>query len=273
MTVRLADTHCHLSLDEFEHELEEVLSRAVAAGVDRILVPGIDLATSRRAIELAERTSGVYAAVGIHPHNAFEWDRESERELRDLAASPSVVAVGELGLDFYRENAPHKAQRVALDGQLMLAAELSLPVVVHNREATEELLELLIEWAAGLEQSVRARAGVLHAFSENVQAATKAISAGFYVGVAGPVTYPNAEQLRSTLADLPAQNLVIETDAPYLAPQARRGKRNEPSYLPFIAHGLAVALGTRFEQITEITSANASRLFGWSHGSQDSHIH
>lgn len=270
MTIRLADTHCHLSLEQFADEIGEVLQRAKAAEVDRILAPGIDLATSRKAVELAEANPGVYAAVGIHPHNAGQWSATTEHELRQLAGSSSVVAIGEIGLDFYRNHASPEIQQTALEGQLALAQDLDLPIIVHNREATQALLEVLIEWAAGLD---REEVGVLHAFSAQAGDAAQAISAGFFVGVAGPVTYPSADALRAALGELPTQRLLIETDAPYLSPQPRRGKRNEPSYLPFVAQGLAAALGAEVEHVADFTSANAGRLFGWGHGSQNPHIH
>jgi TatD DNase family protein len=273
MTARLADTHCHLSLEQFAEELDDILTRARAAGVDRVLVPGIDIESSRGAVELALKHADVHAAIGIHPHQAAQWNAETEQSLRELAGSQAVVAIGEIGLDFYRDYTPHDVQHRALQGQLALAAELGLPVVVHNREATQALLELLIEWAAGLDRALQGRVGVLHAFSGDAEDAAEAISAGFYIGVAGPVTFPSADPLRSALAELPTQSLVIETDAPYLSPQARRGRRNEPAYLPFVAQGLADAMGSAVSQVAEFTSANASRLFGWSHGSQDAYIH
>lgn len=269
----LTDTHCHLTLPQFNSEVDQLLERALAAGVERVVVPGIDLDTSRAAVQLAERLPSVYAAVGLHPHSASDWSAELGSELEQLSRSPKVVAIGEIGLDFYRELAPRSLQRQALGGQLELAKQLGKPVIVHNREATQELLEVLIEWAGGLDTDRKRRAGVLHAFSGDQQEAELAIESGFYLGVAGPVTYPNADDLRDTLRLLPLARLLIETDSPYLAPQPRRGKRNEPAYLPFIAEGLATLQGAELAATADATSENAAELFDLKHGNQDPQLH
>lgn len=265
----LTDTHCHLTVGELAAQSDELLSRARGAGVGRILVPGIDLATSRAAVELSRRQPDVAAAVGLHPHNAESWSAVTRSELRELAQDPAVVAIGEIGLDFYRDLAPRAAQRAALAGQLELAAELGKPVILHNRQATGELIETLIEWAAGLSTDRKSRAGVLHAFSGSPQDAEAAIQAGFYLGVAGPVTYPNAEPLRQTLQQLTIERLLLETDTPYLAPQAHRGERNEPAFLPLIAERLADLLDLDAAATARLTSRNATDLFGLPNGNQN----
>ncbi len=269
----LTDTHCHLTDESFESELDLLFSRARQAGVHRIVIPGTDLQSSRAAVSLAERLPGLHAAIGVHPHDAQEWSNSTLSELRTLAQSPAVVAIGEIGLDYYRELSPRGAQRTALTGQLALARELELPVIIHNRQATEDLMQLLIEWAASLPAQVKARAGVLHAFSGDPSDAEAAIAAGFYIGVAGPVTFPKAEKLRDTLRALPVDRLLLETDAPYLAPQPRRGQRNEPSYLRFVADGLAAVLNSNTATIAELTSGNARSLFRLADGNQDTYLH
>ncbi len=266
------DTHCHLILDSFEADLEEVLERAREADVRRIVVPGIDLPTSRKAVSLAEATPGLHAAVGIHPHHAAAWSEAAGDELRDLCASPAVVAIGEIGLDYYREHAPRGTQLEALRAQLDLAGDLQLPVILHNRNSVEDLLNELEAWTMHLPEGNRTRPGVLHAFSGGRKAGQRATGVGFYIGVGGPLTYPNADGQREVTAQLPLSNLLIETDAPYLAPQPRRGKRNEPAFVRFVGATLATVRGIEVNEIAERTSSNAAQLFGWNHGTSNGNI-
>lgn len=268
----LADTHCHLMLSAFERDCEEVVERARSVGVNRLLVPALDLPTSRQAIQLAERYHEVFAAVGVHPHNASTWDPAVAAELGDLARCSRVVAIGEIGLDFYRNLSTPDQQRTAFRAQLELAADLGLPVVVHNREATEDVLSELLQWSQNLSPRLERRAGVLHAFSADFEAACLAMEAGFYLGVAGPVTYPNADQRREIIAKLPIERTLIETDAPYLSPHPFRNKRNEPAYVKLVVEGFAKAMGVSTSKAAKATWQNASNLFGWNHGNDDSHI-
>jgi len=266
----LVDTHCHLCLPAFADDLAEVLARAAAVGVDRILVPGIDLATSRGAVELAEANATLFAAVGVHPHGAADWSTALYQELRSLARSPRVVAIGEIGLDYYRDRSPRPRQLEAFEGQLELARELGLPVVVHNREATEDVLERLTTWSAG-EPGGR-RTGVLHAFSADEPAASRALQAGFYIGVAGPITYPSAPALRQLAAGLPLDRLLPETDAPYLPPVPHRGQRNEPAHVALVSDTLAGARGLEPDRLRRACWANAAALFQWTHGTDDGYV-
>jgi len=260
------DTHCHLSLDQFSDELDLILTRANEAGVGHLLIPGIDLETSRRAVELAEDHDQLFAAVGIHPHNASSYSDAAKDQLIELAHSPKVVAVGEIGLDFYRDHSPHDGQVAALIDQLSLARQLELPVILHNREAQEELLEVLLEWAPTLSRPLK---GVLHAFSGDQQGAEKALSAGFFIGVAGPLTYPSAKELRKIIQGLPHDRLLLETDSPYLPPQPHRGQRNEPAFLTFIAEELGQLTQREIDEVAADTSANAARLFSRQNGNQN----
>lgn len=262
----LVDTHCHLMLDSFEGDLEEVLDRAREADVGRIVVPGIDLPTSREAVSLAEATPGLYAAVGIHPHHAATWSEAVADELRDLSASAAVVAIGEIGLDYYREHTPRETQVMALRAQLDLAYDLGLPVILHNRNSIEPLLDEIEARSPDLPDGLKARQGVLHAFSEDRAAGQRAAELGLYLGIAGPLTYPNADRRREVTAHLPMSNILIETDAPYLAPQPKRGKRNEPAFVRFVGQTLAVVRATGIDEIAEHTTANAAQLFGWNDG-------
>jgi TatD DNase family protein len=259
----LVDTHCHLTLRDYAADLEQVLQRAREAGIERIVVPGIDLASSRAAVALAETKPGVYATVGVHPHDAQTYSAALGDELRGLAGSPRVVAIGEIGLDYYRDRSPRPAQRTAFQAQLDLAAELGLPVVVHNRESTEDVMEALIHHARRRPSRLEDRVGVLHAFSADLEVGRRAAEEGFYLGVAGPLTYPAADERRAITSSLPLERLVLETDAPYLTPHPRRSERNEPAKMLLVAEQLAKLFGVSLEVIAGTTTANAARLFGW----------
>lgn len=262
----LADTHCHLDFEAYETDRQQVLERSRQAGVQRILNPGIDLPSSRAAIRLAEEHPEVYAAVGVHPNSALEWDKSSLEELRDLAGHPKVVAIGEIGLDFYRDRAPREIQARAFEEQLELAASLALPVIIHNRQATLQVHKMLQNWTGALEASsspLNDRHGVLHSFSGDVQEARHAIRLGFYVGITGPVTYRNAAALQEVVADLPADRLLVETDAPFLPPHPHRGERNEPVYVRLIVDKIAEIQSLSTGILAARTTSNAERLFNW----------
>ncbi len=260
----LADTHCHLTLPDFGTDRQQVLERARAAGVAYIVVPGIDLPTSRAAVAFAEAQRGVFAAVGVHPHHASSWNGSTRDELRALAGSARVVAVGEIGLDFFRSPSPQSDQRRALEEQLDLAKELGLPIIVHNRQAIHDLLPLLESWASATAPASRPR-GVLHAYSADLPSAQRALAAGFDLGIAGPVTYRGACRLRAFLPELPLDRILLETDAPYLPPDPHRGTRNEPAYTTRVAEEAARLLELPFSHLAEATTNNAALLFNWHH--------
>lgn len=262
----LADTHCHLDFDLFTPDREAVIARARQAGVDRILNPGIDLESSRAALELAEKYDIVYAAVGVHPNESTTWDGDTLRTLRELASHPKVVAIGEIGLDYYRDRAPRDLQQKVFQEQLMLAAELSLPVVIHNRQASDDVMEILKEWQVelmGANVLLAEHPGVLHSFSASEQAAHEAIGLNFYIGITGPVTFKNAPDLQQLVAHIPLDRLLIETDAPFLTPHPHRGERNEPAYVRFVAEKIAELHNLPVEMVSNSTSINAGRLFHW----------
>jgi TatD DNase family protein len=268
----LADTHCHLTLPHFDPDLQQVLTRAKEEGVYRILVPGLDLASSRRAVELAQRYPEIYAAVGIHPHNAKDWNHSTKGELRELAQSPKVVAIGEIGLDYYRDLSPREKQRSVFQDQLNLAREMELPVVIHNRNAIDDLMDCIGPWSTSLPASLRSGSGVLHANSADLENTRKVLEVGFYIGIAGPITYQKAEVLRRVTAELPLKRVLLETDAPYLTPHPKRGKRNEPSYVQLIAQQCATLFEVSVNTISATTSQNATNLFNWNHGNYSSDI-
>ncbi len=271
--MRLTDTHCHLYFDSFSEDLQAVLERARRAGVERFLVPAIDLETSRAALSLAQAEEDVFAAVGVHPNDAAAWEDAWLEPLREMAARPEVAAVGEIGLDYYRDYTPPAIQRRAFLRQLELAADLGLPVVIHSRnargsaQAVDDILDLLRDFLARRGADVPAlegRRGVLHSFSGSAAQAQRAIKMGFYIGITGPVTFKNAPDLQSVVRLLPPERLLIETDAPFLSPHPLRGRRNEPERVRLIAEKIAELKGLPPETVAETTTRNAARLFQWS---------
>ena len=270
----LTDTHCHLYFNKFDDDRDEVIARAAETGVTRILVPGITLETSLASVKLADAHPAVFAAIGIHPTDALTWTESTRNYLRDLAQNPRVKAIGEIGLDYYWNSAPHDLQQEILHEQLALAEELSLPVVLHLREkddaphgnCAKDLLALLGDWVSSLRSrahSLVSRPGVLHSFSGDIKTAQRAIDLGFMIGVTGPITFKNAHQRREVIASIPLEHLLIETDAPFLAPEPKRGRRNEPAYVAYVAEKVAEIHAKTPAEVAEITSANAARLFSW----------
>lgn len=259
----LIDTHAHLDMRQFDGDREAALGRAQAAGVTALVDVGADLESSRRAVRLAAENSQVFAAVGVHPHDAKKLDGAALAELRELAQQPKVVAVGEIGLDFYRDLSPRDVQRRAFQAQLAWAAQLAKPVIIHDRDAHAEIMAELENWAAGLKNAPLAGAiGVLHTFSGDLAMAERAVDLGFYVSFSGPVTYHNARQLPGVVRALPLDRLLVETDCPYLAPEPHRGERNEPAYVRLVAERIAALRGIPFDVLAEATTSNAVRLFG-----------
>ena len=253
----LIDTHCHLDFERFDEDRDEVVARAMAAGVDRIIVPAIDPTNFAKVIGLVERYEGVYAAIGVHPNATAGWEAGWLAQIRALAAHEKVVAIGEIGLDYHWDRAPKAVQHQAFAAQLALAAELCLPVIVHNRESSDDVVRLLAESPlAG-----RERPGVLHSFSAPLATADAVLAMGFYLGFTGPLTFKKADELRAIAAKVPLERLLVETDAPFLAPQPYRGKRNEPAYVAAVAERLAAIHLKSTAEMAAITTANAERLF------------
>ena len=250
----LVDSHAHLQWASFDRDREEVIGRAREVGVEYIVNIGFDVDGSRRAVELAERFEGLYATVGIHPHNASQMNDVVLDELRGLARHTKVVAIGEIGLDYYRNLSPRAAQRSAFEAQLGLAEELGLPVVVHDREAHEEVLEVLMGFEGRVE-------GVMHCFSGSREMAERCVRSGFYVSFAGPVTFPNAHRLQEIARWIDLSKILLETDSPWLTPQQMRGKRNEPAFLLFIAKQIAKLKGISLDELAETTTRNAKERF------------
>ncbi len=261
MPASLADTHAHLADPALLSNISEIVASAEQAGVDHILAVGVDLPSSVESVILAERYATVWASIGIHPHEAATYDASMLDELSNLATHPKVVAIGEIGLDYYRNLAPPTVQQKAFADQLALAARLGLPVVVHNREASADVLRHI----GGVERDadLAPRAGVLHCFTDGYETAQEVVRFGFFISFAGNLTYRRADKLRSVAAMLPGDRLLVETDSPHLAPVPRRGQINQPSNVRLIAEQLADVRGVSVEVAADETSANARRLFRW----------
>ncbi len=263
----LVDTHCHLDLAQFDEDRDQVVARAVAVGVDLIVNPGIDLDHSRAAIALAERYDGVYAAVGVHPTSSAGFDPATLEALRRLAAHPKVVAIGEIGLDYYWQDVAPAVQAKAFEAQLALAAELGLPVIIHNREASDEVARMLRSWVQSADflaspLAQRPVAGVLHAFSGDAALAQEAYNWNFVLSLGGPVTFKNARELHALVPQLDPLRLMLETDAPYLTPHPHRGTRNEPAYIPLMLEQLAALFVMSPEALAGASTRLALRFFG-----------
>ena len=250
----LVDSHAHIQLDNFLPDRNAVLARARHAGVHAILVIGFNLQTSRDGIALAESHAGLYATVGMHPHDTKDFKEETLDIFRELASHSKVVGLGEMGLDYYRNLSPKYLQINAFERQLDLAEELRLPVVIHNREAYHDILPVLRA------RNGRIR-GVMHCFSGGVGIMRQTLDLGFSVGIGGPLTYRKSEDLQAVARQVPADRLLVETDCPWLAPQFRRGKRNEPSYVRSTAEKIAELRGISLKEVAEITTHNFERLF------------
>ncbi len=286
------DTHCHLDFNKFDEDRQEVLQRAFDAGIHRMLIPGLDWDSSIAAVQLAGSHPEIFAAVGYHPTDVEKWEETSYENLKMLVMESGsllpqfqeqvpglhnkIVAIGEIGLDYYWVKEPEKQtyQREILKKQLRLAGDVNKPVVIHMREendawygqASIDLLAILTEWLTDLRAQnhpLVEKPGVLHSFNGNLETARKALDLNFFIGVTGPVTYKNAEEKRQIIRQLPLERLLIETDSPFLTPVPFRGKRNEPAFVIHIADKIAEIHMTTREQVGEITSANAARLFGW----------
>lgn len=254
----IVDTHCHLDFDAFANDVADVVARAETAGVLRIIVPTVDLNNAAAVLALAGRFPQVFAAVGVHPNSTADWLPAWLETVRALAGESKVVAVGEIGLDYYWDKSPRATQQAALEAQLEMAARLELPVIVHNREASDDVIKML----AASPLAGRERAGVLHSFSADWRTAADALDLGFHLGFTGPLTYKKADELREVAARAPLERLLVETDAPFLSPQPYRGRRNEPAYVRAVVERLAELRGLEYESVARQTTANAVRLFG-----------
>jgi TatD DNase family protein len=262
------DTHCHLNFNDFDLDRDSVIERALSSGITRILIPGLDLETSKAAISLTHINPEVYAAVGLHPNESRNWSANTIHELRILAADDKVVAIGEIGLDYYRDRSPKEHQQSIFKGQLELAAQMGLPVIIHNRDTSEDTLRILQEWHSLLVKSgleLAHRPGVLHSFSGDETFANEVIALNFKLGIAGPVTFTKkSENLQALVKTIKLEHLLLETDSPFLTPHPHRGKRNEPANVRIVAEKISELKGSPLDEIAKITTETANKLFRWS---------
>jgi TatD DNase family protein len=252
----LIDSHAHLDLPEFDCDRDAAIQRALAGGIEKIITVGIGMKECRQALLLAERYPFIYATLGIHPHNAAALDLAALDFLEKNALSPKVVALGEMGLDYYRNRSPQQDQRRAFRAQLDLARSLKKPVVIHDREAHEDTMAILREEKAG------EIGGVLHCFSGDAAMAFACIDMGLYISIPGTVTFKSAVLIQEVVRQVPLEHLLIETDCPFLTPAPHRGRRNEPSYVRLVAEKIAELKKTDLADVARITTANALELFG-----------
>lgn len=252
----IIDTHAHLDFPDYKSDLESVLSRAKEAGVGYIINVGTSLAASKKSVTLANRFDNIYASIGIHPHDASKVSEQDWLAIESLVREPKVIAIGETGLDYYRNRSPHEDQQRIFRKHLTLAKTHNLPVIIHCREADSDCLTILQEHKNG---NLR---GVVHCFSGTREMARKYIELGFYISFAGPITFSNVNSLREVAKSIPVERVLLETDCPFLSPQPKRGERNEPSYLSYVIPVLADIYGLSVQDIRRITTFNAHKLFG-----------
>jgi len=253
VSIFFIETHTHLDL--IKRNAQDVVKEAADKGVTKMITIGIDLESSKIALEFASRFEGVYAAIGFHPHESKFLDEENLKELEKLAKKDKMVAIGETGLDYYWKHSNLACQIEAFRKQINLAVKLNLPLIIHDREAHQDTMKILVEEAKGLKI-------VLHCFSGDLGMAKVCIERGYYLGIGGVVTFNNAQKLRTIVEEVSLENLVLETDSPYLAPHPFRGKPNEPKYIPLIAERIAELRGVSVKEVAERTSANSKEIFG-----------
>ncbi|MCL6571788.1 MAG: TatD family hydrolase [Bacillus sp. (in: Bacteria)] len=251
----LFDTHVHLNATQYDEDLQEVISRAQNEGVTNMVVVGFDRPTILKAMELADNYEFIYACIGWHPVDAIDMTEKDLEWIEELTAHPKVVAIGEMGLDYHWDKSPKEIQQEVFRKQIRLAKKVKLPIVIHNREATADIMAILKE--EGAEEV----GGIMHCFSGSPVIAKECVKMNFYISLGGPVTFKNAKRPKEVAAEIPLDSLLIETDCPYLAPHPYRGKRNEPSYIKLVAEEIAEIKGLTFEEVASVTTRNAKKLF------------
>jgi len=250
----LFDSHAHLHDEKFDADRGQVIQRALGNGVTGIINVGTCMASSAQAMALAEQYDSIYAAIGIHPHDA---EGALETDYEQLAAwckQDKVIAIGEIGLDYYYDLSPRDVQRAVFVRQIDVARQMNMPFIIHDRDAHGDIMDIIKSEAKGL-------CGVLHCFSGSLEMAKEAIKLGFYISIAGPVTFKNAAKLPEIVASVPLERLLVETDSPYLTPHPHRGKRNEPAYVRIVAEQVASLRGIELSALAEATSSNVRKLF------------
>ncbi len=250
------DSHTHLFLPNFDSDLDDVINRAKNAGVEYMLIPATDIPTSKQAIALAEKYDFIYAAVGIHPHDSKDWDDNFINEIRTLANHPKVVAIGEIGLDYFYDFSPREKQLAAFDAQIKLAIELAKPIIIHNRESNDDVMNFARKYK---NTSLRAQ---YHCFAGTVENARELVEMGHFISFTGNVTFKKADSIRNVVKSVDIENMLIETDSPFLTPVPHRGKRNEPAYVKLVAEKIAEIHNLSVKDVARTTSYNVHKLFG-----------
>jgi TatD DNase family protein len=251
----MIDSHCHLDFDVYDSCRDEVIAEAQAAGVHTLVNIGVDLPSSIRSIELAQQNEGIYATIGIHPHDAKTYNDEVEQSLKDLAGREEVVAIGEIGLDFYRDLSPRHVQEKVFRRQIELAVQLNMPIVIHTRESFPQTLDIVRDYTSDL------CGGVFHCFPGSPDEALEVIESGFVISVGGVITFPKAKMAR-VAAEVPLDEIILETDAPFLTPVPYRGKQNRPAYVRFVYEKLAELRGIGVPEVEKVVDRTAQKLFG-----------
>ncbi|TLS35100.1 TatD family hydrolase [Pseudalkalibacillus caeni] len=251
----LFDTHTHINAIQFDEDREEVIHKAREAGVETMIVVGFDRETIERAMQLVEEYDFIYAAVGWHPVDAIDMKDEDLDWIEELASHPKVVAIGEMGLDYHWDKSPHDIQKEVFRKQIRLAKKVKLPIIIHNRDATRDVVDILKQ------EEAEDVGGIMHCFSGDVEIARECIDMNFYISLGGPVTFKNAKEPKVVAEAVPIERLLVETDCPFLAPHPYRGKRNEPAYVKLVAEKIAELKGVSYEELAQKTSDNAFRLF------------
>lgn len=251
----LIDSHAHLNDIKFDKDRDELIRSLKENKVDIVINPGVDVETSEESVKLAEEYDNIYAAVGVHPHEVTDMNEDTIEKLRELAHKDRVVAIGEIGLDYYYDNSPREIQKKWFRSQIKLAKELKLPIIVHDRDAHQDTFDIIKE---ELDENLT---GVLHCYAGSVEMAKQYVEMGFYISFAGPVTFKNAKTPKEVAKEISLDRILIETDSPYLTPEPHRGKRNDSTYVRFIASTIAWLKGISFEKVAEATSDNTKRLF------------
>ena len=251
----LFDTHAHLDDDRFKEDFKQVIEQCKEEGVELILNAASNLNSSHKSIALAKEYDFIYAAVGVHPHDAKSMDSKTIEILRDLAANPKVKAIGEIGLDYHYDFSPRDIQKQRFMEQIDLAKQLKLPIIVHDRESHGDIMDIFNK------MSVSGMGGVLHSFSGSVEMARECVKLGFYLSISGPLTFKNNVKTIEVVREIPLEMLLIETDSPYLTPVPYRGQRNYPGYVRYVAEKIAEIKGLSFEEVAQKTLENGKRLF------------
>lgn len=251
----LIDTHVHLNADQYDEDLQEVIDRALEEGIDRMFVVGFDTNTIERTMKLIDQYDFIYGIIGWHPVDAIDCTEERLQWIEELSKHPKIIGIGEMGLDYHWDKSPKDIQKEVFRKQIALAKRVQLPIIIHNREATQDCVDILKE------ENASEVGGIMHSFSGSNEIADEILKMNFYISLGGPVTFKNAKQPKEVAQHVPLDRLLVETDAPYLSPHPYRGKRNEPARVKLVAKQIAELRGISYEEVCKATTENAERLF------------